>query len=36
VGYGSMRPIASNATQSGRAMNRRIDVIIAPEAVKAP
>ena len=31
VGYGSMRPIASNATQSGRAMNRRIDVIITPE-----
>jgi len=33
VGYGSMRPIASNATQSGRAMNRRIDIIITP-AVK--
>ena len=32
VGYGSMRPIASNATQSGRAMNRRIDIIITPEA----
>jgi outer membrane protein OmpA-like peptidoglycan-associated protein len=32
VGYGSMRPIASNANESGRAMNRRIDVIIAPEA----
>ena len=32
VGYGSMRPIASNATESGREMNRRIDVIIAPEA----
>jgi outer membrane protein OmpA-like peptidoglycan-associated protein len=31
VGYGSMRPIASNATASGRAMNRRIDVIITPE-----
>jgi outer membrane protein OmpA-like peptidoglycan-associated protein len=31
VGYGSMRPIASNATQSGRAMNRRIDIIITPE-----
>jgi outer membrane protein OmpA-like peptidoglycan-associated protein len=32
VGYGSMRPIASNATESGRAMNRRIDVIITPES----
>ncbi|MEE4263205.1 MAG: OmpA family protein [Desulfobacteraceae bacterium] len=31
VGYGSMRPIASNATQNGRAMNRRIDIIITPE-----
>ena len=35
VGYGSMRPIASNATDSGRAMNRRIDVIITPEAKQA-
>ena len=35
VGYGSMRPIASNANASGRAMNRRIDVIIAPEAKQA-
>jgi outer membrane protein OmpA-like peptidoglycan-associated protein len=32
VGYGSMRPLASNATEGGRAMNRRIDVIITPEA----
>jgi outer membrane protein OmpA-like peptidoglycan-associated protein len=32
VGYGSMRPIASNATESGRATNRRIDVIITPQA----
>jgi len=31
VGYGSMRPLASNATEGGRAMNRRIDVIITPE-----
>ncbi len=31
VGYGSMRPIASNATENGRAMNRRIDVIITPQ-----
>lgn len=34
VGYGSMRPLASNATESGRAMNRRIDVIISPQQVK--
>jgi len=31
VGYGSQRPIASNATQAGRAQNRRIDVTITPE-----
>lgn len=31
VGYGSMRPIASNATDAGRAMNRRIDITIAPQ-----
>lgn len=31
VGYGSQRPIASNATESGRAQNRRIDVTITPE-----
>jgi outer membrane protein OmpA-like peptidoglycan-associated protein len=30
-GYGSSRPLASNATASGRAVNRRIDVIIKPE-----
>lgn len=31
VGYGSMRPIASNATEAGRAVNRRIDITIAPQ-----
>lgn len=31
VGYGSSRPLASNATAQGRAINRRIDVIIKPE-----
>jgi outer membrane protein OmpA-like peptidoglycan-associated protein len=31
VGYGSQRPIASNATQDGRAQNRRIDITITPE-----
>lgn len=30
VGYGSIRPIASNQTEAGRAMNRRIDIIIKP------
>ena len=30
VGYGSSRPLASNATAKGRAINRRIDVIIKP------
>jgi outer membrane protein OmpA-like peptidoglycan-associated protein len=32
VGYGSMRPLASNSTEKGRAMNRRIDVTISPNA----
>ncbi|MDX1709357.1 MAG: OmpA family protein [Desulfobacterales bacterium] len=32
VGYGSMRPLASNSTEKGRAMNRRIDVTISPAA----
>ena len=31
VGYGSQRPIASNAAESGRALNRRIDITITPE-----
>ena len=30
VGYGSSRPLASNDTETGRAINRRIDVVIAP------
>jgi OOP family OmpA-OmpF porin len=32
VGYGSTRPLASNKTVEGRAINRRIDVIIRPQA----
>jgi OOP family OmpA-OmpF porin len=32
VGYGSKRPLASNKTAQGRAINRRIDVIIRPQA----
>jgi outer membrane protein OmpA-like peptidoglycan-associated protein len=34
VGYGSMRPLATNSTEKGRAMNRRIDVTIAPAVQK--
>lgn len=30
VGYGSMRPIAPNTSKKGRAMNRRIDLMISP------
>lgn len=30
IGYGSIRPLASNATEEGRAINRRIDVVITP------
>jgi OOP family OmpA-OmpF porin len=31
VGYGSSKPLASNETEEGRAVNRRIDVIIKPQ-----
>ncbi len=30
VGYGSERPVASNKTAKGRALNRRIDIVIEP------
>ncbi len=30
LGFGSMRPLASNQTAEGRAINRRIDVIVKP------
>ena len=30
VGYGSTRPLASNNTEKGRSINRRIDLIITP------
>ena len=34
VGYGSMRPLATNSTEAGRATNRRIDVTISPAVQK--
>jgi outer membrane protein OmpA-like peptidoglycan-associated protein len=34
IGYGSERPLATNDTPEGRAINRRIDVIIKPEMME--
>jgi len=31
LGYGEIRPIASNDYARGRAMNRRIDIFIQPK-----
>jgi len=31
VGYGETRPVANNETERGRALNRRIDILIQPD-----
>ncbi|NIS61449.1 MAG: OmpA family protein [Proteobacteria bacterium] len=36
VGYGSKRPLASNQTPEGRAINRRIDLMIVPPPPPIP
>jgi chemotaxis protein MotB len=34
VGYADKRPVASNSTESGRAQNRRVEVLILPTTVR--
>lgn len=36
LGFGTTRPVASNATPAGRAQNRRIDIVVLTTAVPAP
>jgi chemotaxis protein MotB len=36
AGYGPFHPVADNATEDGRARNRRVEVIVKPEEPKAP
>jgi chemotaxis protein MotB len=35
VGVGSSRPLASNETRQGRALNRRVDLLIMPQGAGA-
>jgi chemotaxis protein MotB len=35
-GYGPFHPVASNATPAGRARNRRIEILLAPEIDPVP
>lgn len=34
MGYGPYRPVASNDTPQGRQLNRRVEIVIMPKAVK--
>ena len=34
IGYGEYRPVASNDTKDGRQLNRRVEIVILPQATK--
>jgi outer membrane protein OmpA-like peptidoglycan-associated protein len=33
IGYGNVRPVASNATAAGREQNRRVEVVICGNSI---
>src|SRR5207248_2241253 len=35
VGYADQRPVASNASESGKAQNRRVEVLILPTTIRS-
>ena len=35
VGYADERPVASNATETGKAQNRRVEVLILPTSARS-